>query len=181
MRFATSGRARSRRSRWLIAVVLAAATAVVLGAGAAQVAADSPATSVLDWNKHALDALNNPPTNATTPGAGMTPPVQAVHMAMVQGAVYDAVNSIARGYRPYLDVPRAPRSASQAAATATAAHDVLVSVLNQAPLTATFTAAGRSGYPSTSLSLGRSTRGGRYSGDDCAAGGRWHGNGLAFG
>ena len=141
---ARSGRTRSRRSRWLIAgVVLAAATSVVLGVGAPQVAADSPATAVLDWNKHAFDALNNPPTNAATPGAGMTTPVQAVHMAMVQGAVYDAVNSIARGYRPYLDVPRAPRSASQAAATATAAHDVLVAVLNQAPLTATFTAAVR--------------------------------------
>ena len=114
---ATSGRARSRRARRLIAgVVLAAATSVVLGAGAPPVAADSPATAVLDWNKHALDALNNSPTNATTPGAGMTPPVQAVHMAMVQGAVYDAVNSIARGYESYLDVPRAPRSASQAAA-----------------------------------------------------------------
>ena len=37
-------------------------------------------------------------------------------------------------------MPRAPRSASQAAAAATAAHDVLVAVLNQAPLTATFTA-----------------------------------------
>ena len=96
---ATSGRARSRRARRLIAgVVLAAATSVVL-AGAPQVAADSPATAALDWNKHALDALHNPPTDATTPGAGMTPPVQAVHMAMVQGAVYDAVNSIARGYR----------------------------------------------------------------------------------
>ena len=138
---ATSGRARPRRARRLIAgVLLAAATSVVLGAGAPQVAADSPATAVLDWNKHALDALHNPPTDATTPGAGLTPPVQAVHMAMVQGAVYDAVNSIARGYESYLDVPRAPRSASQAAATATAAHDVLVSVLNQAPLTATFTA-----------------------------------------
>ena len=141
---ATSGRARPRRARQLIAgVLLAAATSVVLGAGAPPVAADSPATAVLDWNKHALDALHNPPTDATTPGAGLTPPVQAVHMAMVQGAVYDAVNSIARGYESYLDVPRAPRSASQAAATATAAHDVLVSVLNQAPLTATFTAAVR--------------------------------------
>ncbi len=137
----TSGRARSRRARRLIAaVVLAAATSVVLGAGAPQVAADSPATAVLDWNKHALDALNNAPTNATTPGAGMAPPVQGVDLAMVQGSVYDAVNSIAGGHRSYLDVPQAPRSASQAAATATAAHDVLVEVLNQAPLTATFTA-----------------------------------------
>ena len=96
---ATSGRARPRRARQLIAgVLLAAATSVVLGAGAPPVAADSPATAVLDWNKHALDALHNPPT-VQPPGAGLTPPVQAVHMAMVQGAVYDAVNSIARGSR----------------------------------------------------------------------------------
>ena len=70
----------------------------------------------------------------------MTPPVQGVHLAMVQGAVYDAVNSIAGGYEPYPDVPAAPATASQAAAAATAAHDVLVAVLNQTPLTATFTA-----------------------------------------
>jgi hypothetical protein len=70
----------------------------------------------------------------------MTPPVQGVHLAMVQVAVYDAVNSIAGGYEPYLDVPAAPATASQAAAAATAAHDVLVAVLNQTPLTATFTA-----------------------------------------
>jgi hypothetical protein len=98
--------------------------------------------AVLDWNKHALDALANAPT-AATPGAGMAAPVQGVHLAMVQGAVYDAVNSIAGGYESYLDVHAAPSSASQAAATATAAHDVLVAVLNQAPLTATFTAAVR--------------------------------------
>ena len=97
---------------------------------------------MLDWNKHALDALANAPT-APTPGAGMAAPVQAIHLAMVQGAVYDAVNSIAGGYEPYLDVPAASGSASQAAAAATAAHDVLVAVLNQTPLSATFTAAVR--------------------------------------
>jgi len=97
---------------------------------------------VLDWNKHALDALANAPT-APTPGAGMAAPVQAIHLAMVQGAVYDAVNSIAGGYEPYLDVPSTSGSASQAAAAATAAHDVLVEVLNQTPLSATFTAAVR--------------------------------------
>jgi len=123
-------------------VVLAIVTSVVLGTAAPQAAADSPATAVLDWNKHALDALANAPT-APTPGAGMAAPVQAVHMAMVQGAVYDAVNSIAGGYKPYLAVPAAPGSASKAAAAATAAHDVLVSVLNQTPLSATFTAAVR--------------------------------------
>jgi hypothetical protein len=114
---------------------------VVFGSAAPPAAADSPATAVLDWNKHAFDALANAPTNPTTPGAGMAAPVQAVHMAMVQGAVYDAVNSIAGGYEPYLDVPAAPSTASQAAAVATAAHDVLLAVLNQTPLSATFTAA----------------------------------------
>ena len=48
---------------------------------------------------------------------------------MVQGAVYDAVNSIAGGYQPYLDVPAAPSSASQA--DAAAGDDVLVAVLNE--------------------------------------------------
>jgi hypothetical protein len=140
----TGGRVRpSRGAGWLIAcVVLASVASVVLGAAAPKAAADSPATAVLDWNKHALDALANAPT-APTPGAGMAPPVQALHLAMVQGAVYDAVNSIAGGYEPYLDVPSTSGSASQAAAAATAAHDVLVEVLNQAPLSTTFTAAVR--------------------------------------
>jgi hypothetical protein len=123
-------------------VVLASAASVLLGTAAQPAAADAPATAVLDWNKHALDALANAPS-ATTPGAGMAAPVQGIHLAMVQGAVYDAVNSIAGGYEPYLDVPAASGSASKAAAVATAAHDVLVEVLNQTPLSATFTAAVR--------------------------------------
>jgi hypothetical protein len=134
---------RGWHARVLIGAVLAVLTTAVLGGSAPTASADSPATAVLDWNKHALDALANPPT-AVTPGAGMTPPVQAVHLAMVQGAVYDAVNAIDGGYEPYLEgLPSAPDSASEAAAAATAAHDVLVAVLNQAPLTATFTAAVR--------------------------------------
>jgi hypothetical protein len=127
----------------LACIALAAVASAVFGSAVPPAAADSPATAVLDWNKHAFDALNNAPTNPTTPGAGMATPPQAVHMAMVQGAVYDAVNSIAGGYEPYLDVPAAPSSASQAAAVATAAHDVLVAVLNQTPLTAAFTGAVR--------------------------------------
>ena len=134
---------RGWHGRVLIGAVLAVLTTAALGGSAWTAAADSPATAVLDWNKHALDALANAPT-AGTPGAGMTPPVQAVHLAIVQGAVYDAVNAIDGGYEPYLEgLPSAPDSASEAAAAATAAHDVLVAVLNQAPLTATFTAAVR--------------------------------------
>ena len=63
---------------------------------------------------------------APVPGAGQTP-VSQLHLAMVQGAVYDAVNAIAGGRQPYLpELPPASPLASQEAAVATAAHDVLV-------------------------------------------------------
>ena len=53
-------------------------------------------------------------------------------MAMVQGAVYDAVNAITRTHQPYLVDPNAVGAqpfASQDAAVATAAHDVLVAIV----------------------------------------------------
>ena len=53
-------------------------------------------------------------------------------IAMVQGAVYDAVNAIDRGYQPYLldlDEVAAQPGASQDAAIATAAHHVLVAIV----------------------------------------------------
>jgi hypothetical protein len=52
-------------------------------------------------------------------------------MAMVEGAVYDAVNAIDGGYQPYLVDPRAIGAQpwfSQDAAAATAAHDVLAAI-----------------------------------------------------
>ena len=82
--------------------------------------------AVRDWNKHALDALVNPAA-APIPGAGQSPPVSQLHLAMVQGAVYDAVNSIDGRRQPYLaGVAPASPSASLDAAVATAAHHVLV-------------------------------------------------------
>ena len=45
---------------------------------------------------------------------------------MVQGAVYDAVNAIDRGYQPYLVQPNANPTDSKEAAAATAAFRVLV-------------------------------------------------------
>ena len=48
------------------------------------------------------------------------------HMAMVHGAIFDAVNSIDRRYEPYLGGAAAKRWFSQDAAVATAAHRVLV-------------------------------------------------------
>lgn len=119
---------RPRRRYLVMCLALAALTTLVLGAGARQAAADSPQTAVLDWNKHAMDALVNAPNHATTPGAGNTPPVTTLHLAMVQGAVYDAVNAIDGGHESYLDVPAASASASKASAAATAAHGVLTGV-----------------------------------------------------
>jgi hypothetical protein len=137
-------RPRRRGRDGLIAcLALAALASAVLGSVAPRASADSPQTAVIDWNKHTFDALANAPT-AATPGAGLTTPVLAVHLPIVQGAVYDAVNAIDGGHEPYLNgLPPAPASASEAAAAAKAARDTLVAIVNQLPLTPTFTAAVR--------------------------------------
>ena len=57
------------------------------------------ADAVTDWNLIA--------SNAIVVTAGQPPPVSVLHFAMVQGAVYDAVNAIDRGHRPYLVQPDA--------------------------------------------------------------------------
>jgi hypothetical protein len=90
------------------------------------VAALPSSDAVRDWNLHAVNALINAPS-APIPGAGQPPQVSELHLAMVQGAVYDAVNAIDGGHRSYLaGLPPASPSASPEAAVATAAHDVLV-------------------------------------------------------
>jgi len=76
------------------------------------------ADTVVDWNVHA--------TNMLIVTAGQSPPVSTLHLAMVHGAVYDAVNAIDRRYQPYLASPPARRWYSKDAAAATAAHHVLV-------------------------------------------------------
>jgi hypothetical protein len=78
---------------------------------------DSPvADAVVDWNAIAAQAI----------GAGARPgPAGILDFAMVQAAVYDAVEAIDRRFKPYhVTIPGA--SGSPAAATAKAAHDVLV-------------------------------------------------------
>jgi hypothetical protein len=60
---------------------------------------------------------------------------QSRGIAMVQGAVYDAVNAIDHGYQPYLldlDTVSAQPWGSQDAAAATAAHHVLVAIVDPA-------------------------------------------------
>jgi hypothetical protein len=99
---------------------------VLLVAAAPAVAALPNSGTVRDWNRHAVNALINAPS-APTPGAGQPPQVSELHLAMVQGAVYDAVNSIDGGHQAYLaGLSPASPSASPDAAVATAAHHVLV-------------------------------------------------------
>jgi hypothetical protein len=76
------------------------------------------ADAVTDWNAIASTAI--------VTNAGQPPPVSALSFAMVQGAVYDAVNAIDRGYQPYLVQPSANSTDSKDAATAAAAFRVLV-------------------------------------------------------
>ncbi len=75
------------------------------------------ADAVTDWNAIASTTI--------VVNAGQPPPVSVLSFAMVQGAVYDAVNAIDRGHRPYLSQPSANPSDSKAAAAATAAFRVL--------------------------------------------------------
>jgi hypothetical protein len=75
------------------------------------------ADAVTDWNVIASNAI------VTT--AGQPPAVSALSYAIVQGAVYDAVNAIAGGYQPYLVRPAANPWDSKDAAAAAAAFNVL--------------------------------------------------------
>jgi hypothetical protein len=79
---------------------------------------------VTDWNEIAAAALQSPGT-AVPPGAGQGAP-STVHLAMVHGAIYDAVNAIADCHEPYVSSPRAKPWYSQPAAVAAAARHVLV-------------------------------------------------------
>src|SRR5438128_805745 len=94
--------------------------------GLAFVAIASPTVArgdaVTDWNMIA--------SNAIVVTAGQPPPVSALSFAMVQGAVYDAVNAIDRGHQPYLVQPASNPTDSKEAAAATAAFRVLVGFAN---------------------------------------------------
>lgn len=116
------------RLRALLAGSLVAVVGVIApAAGAPPVRAATNAGTVRVWNANALAALG---------AAGQPPNVAVLHMAMVQGAVYDAVNSIDGGHEPFLDgLPAASPEASMDAAVATAAYRVLDG-LGRAPVPA---------------------------------------------
>jgi hypothetical protein len=79
------------------------------------------ASAVTQWNQIATTALIGT--------AGQAPPVSVLHLAMVHGAVYDAVNAIDGSYTPYLASPPATPFDSQEAAAATAAYRVLLHIV----------------------------------------------------
>ena len=95
------------------------AAAVTVAAALGLVApALARADTVTEWNAIASTSIMST--------AGQPPHVAPLSLAMVQGAVYDAVNAIGGGYEPYLVAPAAEPSDSKEAAVATAAFRVLV-------------------------------------------------------
>ncbi|MEG4231427.1 phosphatase PAP2 family protein [Microcoleus sp. Pol11C3] len=74
---------------------------------------------VIEWNGVMLNAVR---TDSTAP------PLASRNMAMVHAAIYDAVNSIDKKYTPYLVEIDPPAGTSAEAATAAAAHRVLVNL-----------------------------------------------------
>ncbi len=88
---------------------------------------DAPETNppienvILQWNRVLQETIRTP---------GQQPPTifPVRSFAMMHAAMFDAVNSIDGTYTPYLTEVRASRGASQEAAAAKAAHDVLVAL-----------------------------------------------------
>jgi hypothetical protein len=99
-----------------LGLCLAAAALIALSASAS-----ARADTVTDWNANAVQALVGT--------AGQSPTVSTIHLAMVHGAVYDAVNSIDERYEPYLVEVRARDWYSKDAAAATAAYKVLSAIV----------------------------------------------------
>src|SRR5450755_3861074 len=94
---------------------------LLMAAAAIVVAPPAFANVITDWNENAVTFV----TPRMAPGAG-----QRV-VAIMQVAMFDAVNSIERSYRPYLvQLPAAATTSKEAAATA-AAGIVLASLIPQ--------------------------------------------------
>jgi PAP2 superfamily len=131
-----AGRAKARvmKSRPLRIVAVLGSLVVALSGVSAPVHAQAANNAVTDWNLIAVNTL------VVFPGpAGGAPPALQVNLAMVQGAVYDAVNATElRPRRPYLLEGRFAPTASKEAAAATAAYSVLTSIVSSVPASIPF-------------------------------------------
>ncbi|WP_433789242.1 vanadium-dependent haloperoxidase [Actinoplanes sp. CA-252034] len=104
--------------RRILVVIMSALLGAGLASPAAHAAASEPDIhAVADWNGLALDAVRL--TRASDADAARL-------YALVDVAVYDAVNGISGTYTPALVTGRGPRHANPQAAAASAAHAVLV-------------------------------------------------------
>ena len=125
-----------RARRWLAAwttLFVIALLGLIPSASVSAADPTEPPNMVLTWNANAVNVISQtatPPVTdpPTPPGLGQGPPLSALHVAMVHGAIYDAVNAIDGGHEPYLAGLAAESDASMAAAVAQAGHDVLYGI-----------------------------------------------------
>jgi hypothetical protein len=115
-------RARHRRCA-VVGIAVLTLVAVWPADGNAQVGGTPDV--IIDWNETMLDTM----VALQNQGIAFGPGDITRAMAMTQGAVFEAVNSINRTYFPYQSYIPGGAGASPVAATAQAAHDVLVSFL----------------------------------------------------
>ena len=124
----------TRPFAWLAAslAIVASALLVACGGDSGDAASAPPAVTITSaganpvsyWNEIASATINQPASAGGTPEEAR--PNNAVDLATVHIAIYDAVMAIAQTYKPYAIVPAAPSDgASQEAATAAAAYGVL--------------------------------------------------------
>jgi len=102
-------------------LLAATAVAVLTGANPAPAMADAtkPVSQVVQWNRTLLVIVR-------TPGAQPATIHPTRSFAIMHAAIYDAVNAIDGTHKPYLVRLSASHFASQEAAAAAAAHEVLV-------------------------------------------------------
>jgi PAP2 superfamily len=121
-----TGTSMTRHAWYRVLLIVLGVCALAVPASASAAQPGTSADTIREWNLHATNALGNPST-APVPGAGLAPHVSVLHVGIVQGAVYDAVNAIDGGHQSYLaGLSPVSRPASKKAAVATAAHHVLV-------------------------------------------------------
>jgi hypothetical protein len=126
---AATGDRRGATKSIRIAVGAVVALVLVLGSLSTPARGDPAGNVVTAWNQIAVSTLIGLPGPAG--GAG---PSSQIHIGMVQGAVYDAVNAIEpKHYQPYLLNRRFSARASEDAAAATAAFGVLSNIVATVP------------------------------------------------
>jgi hypothetical protein len=123
----------------LLVAVVGALSASARSQPAAKPVTETQPTEILKWNRIAMNTLLATAQGGAMPAAVGAPPASQILLGMTQGAVYDAVNAIhPKHYRPYLLTRRFSARASREAAVATAAFEVLSSIVQGVPQTIAF-------------------------------------------